>query len=710
MIRNVELLSLMDKKTYKPQTIDELIKVLELKPAVRFDLQLMLDELEQEGQVIKTRYGRYGLPHRMNLVLGKLQGHPTGYAFLIPDRDEDDIFISSNKLNGAMHGDKVIIRLLGPFNGKKSEGEVIRILKRARSKVVGRIEIIRNHHGFIVPDNKRLGRDFYVNASDFNGAKNGDKVVAKIISWPNKRRAPEAVVSKVLGPEGAPGVDTLSVIHQYKLPLHFPKRVLEEAEKVPQEIEAAEISKRLDLRQQLTITIDGADARDLDDAISVVQLDNGHFSLGVHIADVGHYVKKDSKLDQEALKRGTSVYFPDRVLPMLPTQLSNGICSLHPQVDRLTLSVVMEVDKAGNVRDYQIVESIIHSNARLTYTEVNRILVDNDLDLREKYQHLLALLEAAAELAKILRNRRDSRGSIDFDFPEAKIKIDQHSGRPVDVKPRQRTFADSIIEEFMLLANETVASHYYWLQVPFIYRVHEEPLVEKMGDLGKFLNTFGIYIRGIHSGEVHPKAIQQALGEVKGRKEEQLINTVVLRSMQRAEYKPECEGHFGLAAKYYTHFTSPIRRYPDLVIHRIIKRLIKEQGKMSEKERIKLTDFVEYAAKTATERERTADEAERDINNLLKVEYMSGKINQEYTGVISGVVSAGLFVELPNTVEGFVHVSSLTDDYYLLERDKYRFIGQRTGRIFRLGDRVQILVNSVNIEDRRVEFVLKEML
>ncbi|QOR34474.1 ribonuclease R [Clostridium sp. 'deep sea'] len=709
MINKKELLILMDEKNYKPQTLEELIKELELKNTKKADLKQLLAELESEGLVIKTRYGRYGLPHRMNLVLGKLQGNKSGYAFLLSDREEEDVFISSEKLNGAMHGDKVIARLYWPVEGKKKrEGEVIRIIKRARTSIVGRMEIIKRNHGFIIPDSKRLGRDFYVAKSDFNGAKNGDKVVADITSWPMKRRAPEAKVTKILGKEGDKGVDTLSVIHQYDLPLEFPESVLAEAKKVAKEPNKQEIAKRKDLRDVQTITIDGADARDLDDAITLEKLTNGNYKLGVHIADVGHYVKRGTKLDIEALKRGTSVYFPDRVLPMLPTELSNGICSLHPEVDRLTLSAIMQVTNEGKVKDYEIVESIIHSNARLTYTEVNEILVNENKETINKYQELVPLLKIAGELAKILRSKRINRGSIDFDFPEAKIKVDENSGRPVEIKPRSRTFADSIIEEFMLLANETVASHYYWLQTPFVYRVHDEPDLEKMLELNRFLNNFGIYVKGVQSGQFHPKAVQQVLDEANGKKEEQLINTVVLRSMQRAEYKPECDGHFGLAAKFYSHFTSPIRRYPDLTIHRIIKQLIKSKGKLTENERLELEEFVDHASYQSTERERIADEAERDIDDLLKVEYMAGNIGNEYTGVISGVVTAGFFVELPNTIEGFVHVSSLVDDYYLLEREKFRFIGQRGGRIFRLGDKVQVVVNSVSIENRRIEFTLTE--
>ena len=706
MITKKELLKYMDEKVYKPMKFSELVEELNIKNDKKEDFSELLQKLINEGEIIKTRYNRYGIPHKMNLVLGKLQGNRAGFAFLISDREKDDTFIAPQNLNGAMHGDKVIARIIPSSHKKKNkEGEVIRIIERARQEIVGRLDVINNSYGFIIPDNQRVGTDFYIVRKNYKNAKDGEKVVAEIIAWPKNNRSPEAKVKKVLGKEGEPGVDTLAVIHEYKLKTDFPKQVISEAKRVANK--SINPKNRVDFRDKYTITIDGEDARDFDDAITIEKKD-GNYLLGVHIADVGEYVKKGSIIDKEAFERGTSVYFPDRVLPMLPEVLSNGVCSLNPNVDRFSLSVIMEINKKGEIVNHQIVEGIINSNRRLTYSLVNELVVNKDKDLQKKYSDAMKTLNLSSELAKILRASRKERGSIDFDFAESKVIIDQVNGKPVEIKPRKRTFSDSIIEEFMLIANETVAEHFFWLDIPFMYRVHDDPLPEKINDLEKFLQNFDIYLKGVNEGEIHPKELQRAVSQADDRPEEKLINTVILRSLQRAVYSDTCDGHFGLAAKYYTHFTSPIRRYPDLVIHRIIKDYLNKKIDLTE-DNEDLDDFVSLAANQATACEKKADEAERSIIDLLKVEYMQRHVSDTYNGIISGVIPSGFFVELPNTVEGFVHVSSLYDDYYIYQEENYRFLGERTGKTYRIGDKVEIEVIKADVKTRKIDFILTDL-
>lgn len=703
MINKKEILRYMDEQAYKPMKYSELFNELNIDAKKELEFRELLDELIKQGEVVKTRFNRYGLPHRMNLIVGTLQGNRAGFAFLISPREKEDTFISPQNLNGAMDGDKVIARIIPSSQKKKSkEGEVIRIIERARVEIVGRLDVVNKSYGFIVPDNSRIGTDFYIVKRNFNKAKDGEKVAAKIIAWPKNGRSPEAEVVKVFGKEGQPGVDVLSVIHEYKLHTKFPRNVRDEAERVAKE--EIIVGDRTDFRDKFTITIDGADARDFDDAITLEKKDN-NYCLGVHIADVGHYVKQGSLIDKEAFERGTSVYFPDRVLPMLPETLSNGVCSLNPGVDRYTLSVVMEINEAGEILDHVITEGIISSDRRLTYDIVNKLIVEKDKELIKEYFDCVTILENAGKLAMILRAKREERGSIDFDIAESEVIVDHLNGKPIEIKPRMRTFSDSIIEEFMLSANEVIAEHFFWLESPFIYRVHDDPLPEKINDLELFLQNFDIYLKGINDGEIHPKELQQAVTQAEGRPEQKLINTVILRSMRRAMYSDTCGGHFGLASKYYTHFTSPIRRYPDLTIHRIIKKYLNGQLDLS-KENEALAEFVAIAADRSTACEKVADEAERSIIDLLKVEYIAGHISEAFKGIISGVIPSGFFVELANTVEGFVHVSSLYDDYYVYQEENYRFLGERTGKIYRIGDEVEIKVVKADVRTRMVDFVL----
>lgn len=703
MVEREKLLAMMHERVYKPLTEEELIAELELSGDSAEQLHELIANLEQAGVIIRTRYGRLGLPEKMNLVVGRLQGNERGYAFLIAQERPQDVYIAASNLSGAMHGDRVIARLLPRSEGKRDEGEVIRILERTNHRLVGRFEG-GEHVGFCRPDERRIGQDIVIAHGATQGAQTGDRIVVRITQFPDgKRHLATGVVEEVLGRIGDPGVDVLAVMRQYDLPHEFPDEVKQEVAKMRLEVGPEDVQGRLDLRDVPTITIDGPDAKDLDDAISVVKLENGNYQLGVHIADVGHYVRPGSALDQEAFRRGNSIYLLDRVLPMLPFDLSNGVCSLTPGVDRLTLSVIMEIDAAGNLVQHEVAESAINSHERMTYDQVNELLEGDNVELRTRYQDQLEQLQLMRELHDVLSHKRDARGAIDFDVQEAKIILDDE-GRVKDIVARTRTLADSIIEEFMVRANETVAESYYWLELPFIYRVHEEPKAAKLTDLNTFLGAFGLRIKA-KLDEIHPKSFQAVLAKVEGRREQRLIHRVLLRSMMRARYSPECLGHFGLALKYYCHFTAPIRRYSDLVIHRIIKENLRKKH-ISDGRRAELAAFVDRAATNASAREQIATEAERTVVDIKKTEFMLGKEGEIYDAIISGVTNFGFFAELDNTVEGLVHVSSLDDDYYQYDEETYSLIGKQTRRRFRLGDSVRIQVAKVDLEDRRIDFEL----
>ncbi len=703
MVERDKLLAMMREKVYKPLTEAELVQELGLSGDMAEQFKELINGLEQEGVVVRTRYGRLGLPEMMNLVVGRLQGNAKGFAFLVAPNRPQDVYIAASNLSGAMHGDRVIARLLPNFQGKKDEGEVIRILERVNHRIVGRFEG-GEHVGFCRPDERRIGQDIVISHGATKGAQTGDRIVVRIIHFPDgKQHLATGEVEEVLGRMGDPGVDVLAVMRQYDLPHEFPDEVKEQVAKMQLEVGPEDVKGRLDLRELPTITIDGPDAKDLDDAISVERLASGNYRLGVHIADVGHYVRPGTPLDREAFARGTSIYLLDRVLPMLPADLSNGVCSLTPGVDRLTLSVMMEIDDAGNLVQHELAESVIHSHERMTYDVVNQLLEGEDAELSERYRDQLDQLNLMRELHDILVRKRDGRGAIDFEVQEAKIILDDE-GRVTDIVARQDTLADSIIEEFMVRANETVAESYYWLELPFIYRVHEEPKPAKVAELNTFLGAFGLRIKA-KSDDIHPKSFQAVLEKVDGRREQRLIHRVLLRSMMRARYSPECLGHFGLALKYYCHFTAPIRRYPDLAIHRIIKENLRKKH-ISEGRRAELAAFVDRAATNASAREQVATEAERTVVDIKKAEFMLGKEGEIYDAIISGVTNFGFFAELDNTVEGLVHVSSLDDDYYEYDEDTYSLIGKQTKRRFRLGDLVRIQVAHVDLEDRRIDFEL----
>jgi ribonuclease R len=697
-----KILAFMKDEAYKPLTFKELLQVFEIEGKMKKALLVALNELEDEGKIIFTRSERYGVPEKMNLVKGTLEGHQKGYAFLIPDDiNLKDLFISPVDMNGAMHGDRVIVRPMKVLEDVKSpEGKVIRIIERANQYVIGTFQKSR-HFGFVVPDDKRISFDIFVPKEEFNNAQENNKVSVKITEWPDQRKNPEGTIVEVIGNIEDTKTHIDAVLLSKKVRQVFPEDVIKEAKKVSEEgIHEQELKRRKDLRGLNIITIDGSDAKDLDDAVYAEKLNDSEYMLGVHIADVTHYVKEDRKLDKEALKRATSIYITDRVIPMLPKELSNGVCSLNPGEDKLTLSVEMIINNDGKVTDYKIFESIMNNRYRMTYDDVTEIIENNGEKLSVKYKDIVPMLKVMEELSLILRRKRDIRGAIDFEFPERKIITDEN-GKAIDVTKYERRTSHKIIEEFMLVCNETVAEHYYWLNMPFVYRVHEDPDEEKMYEFSKFIHNFGYTLKG---NDVHPKELQQLLNKIKDTKEESLINTMMLRSLKKAIYSPDASTHFGLAAKYYCHFTSPIRRYPDLQIHRIIKGQI--NGRYSEEALQKLFERTAMVAEQSSKMERVADEVERDTDKIKIAEFMSDKIGEEYEGVVSGVTNFGIFIELDNTVEGLVHISNMVDDYYIYDNEKKELFGQGSHKVFKIGDSVKIKVDKVNIAKAEIDFAL----
>lgn len=709
MINEAGLLSFMKETAYKPMTIQELKEHFEyVSKAEISDFKALLDKLELEGQIILTRNGRYGVPDRMGLVKGRLQVHAKGFAFLISEEpDHPDVYVHANDLKSAMNGDIVLVRVNARgTSGGKLEGEVVRIVSRSITQIVGVFQH-NNSYGFVVPDDKRVHRDIFVPMESFLGAVDGDKVVAKIVSYPEGRTAAVGEIIEILGHKDDPGVDILSIIRKHQLPEAFPVDVMAEAAAAPDVIAEEDIVKqgRRDLRNKIIVTIDGEDAKDLDDAVHVERLENGNLKLGVHIADVGYYVRENSQLDQEAYNRGCSVYLVDRVIPMLPHRLSNGICSLNPKVDRFTLSCEMEFDEHMKVVNHDVFTSVIRTTERMTYINVRKILQNEDAEVTEKYAGLVDMFKTMEDLALRLRKRRMGRGAVDFDFAEAKVIVDEN-GKPVDIIKRERSIAEQIIEEFMLAANETVAEHFHWLKVPFIYRIHEDPDQEKLMNFMAFAANFGYAVKGGKGNKVHPRALQSLLEEISGTKEQTVISTMMLRSMKQAKYDAESTGHFGLAADFYTHFTSPIRRYPDLCIHRIIREVIENKGVLPEARLEFLASRVGEISQQSSERERLAVEAERDTEQLKKAEFMLDKVGEEFVGIISSVTSFGMFIELDNTVEGLIRLSAMYDDYYNFHEQHMALIGERTSKIYRIGDEVKIRVARVNMDDHTIDFEL----
>lgn len=700
MTIRLKITELMEEKNYKPMLKEELSIHFDIEKKDRQDFYKILEGLEKEGIIIKAKNERYGLLSSEYLITGVLEGHERGFGFVVPkEKTRGDVFIPAENMNGAMHGDKVVATITKRQEaGKREEGEIIRILERSTKTIVGTFEDNKNF-GFVIPDEHKISYDIFIPKSQTKNAKTNQKVVIEILTWPEARRNPEGRVVEVLGFLEDKGTDILSIIRQFDLPEKFPSKVEEIAASIPLEVQLDELEGRVDLRDLNTFTIDGFDAKDLDDAVSIEMKENGNYYLGVHIADVSHYVKERSPIDREAVERGNSVYLIDRVIPMLPKALSNGICSLNPNVDRLTLSVLMEIDKSGNVVEHKIVESVINSKERLTYDYVSDYLEDKDSESDEKVESVKEQLKLMEDLCHILYAKRERRGSIDFEFPEAKIILDEQ-GVPIEIRKEDRRIANRIIEEFMLISNETVAEQFFWAEVPFLYRTHDEPSAEKIADFNKLIHNFGYMLKG--KQEIHPKELQLLMTEIRGKKEEPLISMLLLRSLKKAIYSAESGIHFGLAAQYYSHFTAPIRRYPDLVIHRIIKMFI--NGKLSPRLQQKLDANLPEIAEHTSMTERRAEQAEREVEDMKKAQYMSKYIGEEFEGVVSSLTNFGMFVQLDNTVEGLVHFSNMFDDYYHFDEDNYHIIGERTNRIYRLGDTVKIKVIDANVARRNIDF------
>ena len=698
----------MREDAYRPLPEAEVRTGLGLSNEEEPLLSPALAALEAEGAIIRNRSGLYGLPSRMNLVVGRLSMSPKGFGFIIPDvreaEDESDVFVPGSALASAMHGDRVVARVTpSEIAGRAREGEIIRILDRANTHIVGTFERSKAF-GFVTPDSAKIGRDIFILKKDFGGAKTGSKVVVEITKWPEERRSAEGRVIEVLGKTGAPGVDVLAVMRAYDLDESFPPAVAEAAAHCPTHPLPEEYAGRRDRRDFPIVTIDGEDTKDIDDGIYAYEKDGGFF-LGVYIADVSHYVRAGEPLDVEAARRGTSVYLVDRVIPMLPKELSNGICSLNEGVDRLSMACEMEIGADGEVWSYEIVPCVIHVARRLTYTLVNKVLAGEEPFVADNGD-IRPMLETLRRLREVLRAKRHRRGSIDFELPEIKVKLDAE-GHPVALVKRTGSIGESIIEECMLVANETVARHMELKEEPFVYRVHETPNTEKIERFQSLLAALGLRLNVGEDGKVQPRDIQAVLDRVKGAPEERIIGAVALRSMQQARYATASLGHFGLAARYYTHFTSPIRRYPDLLVHRLLRETF-ATGHIPPEKRERLRATLAEAAEHSSARERIAIEAERETTDMKKIEYMAQFVGETFEGIISGVTAFGIFVELENGVEGLVHVSTMVNDYYSYVEEQYAMVGERTGTRYRLGDAVTIIITRADVQVRTLDFVLKD--
>ena len=693
--RKKVILDFISDDMYVPMKIKEIAIVLQIPREQRDDLKEVLDVLVEEGKISLSKRGKYSKGQAVRLK-GVFQANARGFGFVTPEDGAEDVFIPEENISGAFQGDQVEYIITAAPSGRRREGKIVRILSHSVVHIVGLYEKSKNF-GFVRPDNQRYLKDIYIPAGKEKGAMNGHKVVVELTSYGGENMKPEGTVVEIIGHINDPGTDILSVVMDAGIPTEFSEKVLNQAARVSKEVSEADRAGRKDLRDWLMVTIDGEDAKDLDDAVSLQTID-GNYVLGVHIADVTNYVQENSALDREAFERGTSVYLADRVIPMLPHKLSNGICSLNAGEDRLALSCIMTFDQAGEMIDHEIVETVIHVDKRMSYNGVAKIL-DGNTEETGTDQEIVSMLLSMKKLSDILRERRGRRGSIDFDFPETKVILDEN-GKPVDIRPYERNGATKIIEDFMLMANETVAEEYYWRELPFIYRTHEVPDEDKIRKLSTFINNFGYHIHV--RNEVRPKEIQKLLDKVDGTPEEALISRLTLRSMKQARYTTENTGHFGLAAKYYTHFTSPIRRYPDLQIHRIIKENLR--GRLNEDRISHYEEILSRVAAQCSDRERRAEEAEREVVKMKKAEYMRSHIGEEYDGVISGVTKWGIYVELANTVEGLVHVADMRDDHYEFAEQTYELVGEHSGKTYKLGQTVRVRVADADKLQRTVNF------
>lgn len=699
MQRKAMLLQLFEDPAYVPMRLKELAMLFDIPKDQREDLKEVLDTLLAEGKIGISQKGKYGKPD-LGSIAGIFFGHSKGFGFVTVEGLDQDIYIPEDKTGGALHGDTVLVSAESkPGNGKRAEGHVVKVLEHANGQIIGYYQKNKNF-GFVIPDNQKISKDVFIPQGKDMGAMTGHKVVVKVTDFGGAERKPEGIITEILGHVNDPGTDILSIVRAYGLPEEFPDSVMKQVAAVPDAISGKDMQGRLDLRSLQTVTIDGEDAKDLDDAITISKKD-GIYTLGVHIADVTNYVTENSPLDEEALRRGTSVYLVDRVIPMLPHKLSNGICSLNQGEDRLALSCIMDIDGNGNVMGHRIAETVINVDRRMTYTAVNAIVTDHYEAVMKEYEEFIPMFEQMKELADILREKRKKRGSIDFDFPETKVILDER-GKPLEIKPYERNAATKIIEDFMLMANETVAEDYFWQEIPFLYRTHDNPDPEKMKSLATLINNFGYSIR-FHNGEVYPKEVQKLLANAEDTPEEALISRLALRSMKQAKYTVANTGHFGLAAKYYTHFTSPIRRYPDLQIHRIIKENLR--AGLTEKRISHYDKILQQVSVQSSVTERRADEAERETIKLKKCEYMERHIGEEFDGVISGVTNWGLYVELPNTVEGLIHVNQLQDDYYRFDEEHYELVGEMTRKTYKLGQPIRVMVAGTDKLLRTIDFI-----
>ncbi len=733
-------------KNYVPMKAKEIASLLQIPKQKRSELQEVLEALEREGKIMVIHRGRYKkcpvknsadkhagcedsrkeqnrgkeqdvkrnekdewagaafCPEPAECKRGTFISHSKGFGFVeLEEADEEDIFIPAPYVGEAFHRDEVEVVLLPQQSGRRQEGRVVRVLSHGITEVIGTFER-SNSFGFVIADNVRISKDIFIPKECINNAATGDKVIVQMRSYGSSQKSPEGKVVEILGKVGEPGIDVLSVARAYDIPMEFPIKVINQAERCPDHVLENDFNGRLDLRGWQMVTIDGEDAKDLDDAVSV-SMEDGMYKLGVHIADVSNYVQGGSALDREALKRGTSVYLVDRVIPMLPKKLSNGICSLNAGEDRLALSCIMWVDKKGLVKKHQIAETVIHVDRRMSYTNVNKILTEEDEELIVEYRDLVPMFRMMKQLSDLLRANRSNRGAIDFEFPESKIILNDR-GKPIDIKAYEHNAATNLIEDFMLLANETVAKEYCRKEIPFLYRTHENPDMDKMEGVLSFIRNQGISVSKSME-EITPKEVQEILSAIEGSPMEPLISRLLLRSMKQARYTTGCSGHFGLAAKYYCHFTSPIRRYPDLQIHRIIKDDLR--GRMNDQKKEYYVSILEEVARQTSATERRAEEAERETDKMKMAEYMQYHIGETFDGVVSGVTGWGIYVELPNTVEGLVHVNTLRDDYYVFDQENYQMIGEMTGKTYRLGDKVCVRTADVDLGNKTIDFVLEEM-
>lgn len=725
------ILDFMSEDTYVPMKAKEMATILSVPKTEYSTFADILNHLEEEYKIQKNRKSKYSLVAQGKYLSGIFRGNEKGFGFVKIENQEQEIYIPKDNTKGALNGDKVLVEKIDTKEkSHHEEGRVVKILSREKDCLVGVFTKSQNY-GFVLPDDRKFGTDIYISKKNMGKARNNSKVLVHITKYPEKGKNAEGSIIEVLGNVNEAGVDMLSLIKEYNLPYEFPTKVIEEAKQIKEEISKKDIPNRFDLREEEIFTIDGEDAKDLDDAVDVKKLENGNYRLGVHIADVSYYVKEGSNLDKEAILRGTSIYMLDRVIPMLPRELSNGICSLNEGKDRFTLSVIMEINQEGQVVFSDIQKSVINVTRRMNYSDVAILLkyakkeqekeeiadiktakekiktLEKELEVVTKYKPYIKHFQRMEELAQILKRRREKQGSLNLDLPETKIVLDEN-GFAIDVKKYELSFANEIIEQFMLTANETIAERFYWLEAPFIYRVHEVPDQEKIGELNKFLYNFGYKIKG-SKDNIHPKAFAEVLEDIQGKEEERVISTLILRTLKVARYESQNKGHFGIASNYYCHFTSPIRRYPDLFIHRIISYYIEKEYNIEDNWKEQYEEKATTLAQQSSEREKIAQKVERDSIDIKKAEYMQDKIGEEYDGIISSITSFGMFVELENTIEGLIRFNDLGDDYFIYDENKKTLLGERTKKIYKIGDKVKIKVKSANKILRQIDFELVEL-